>query len=145
MYLFLAALGFRCCTQAFSSCNCCGARTSHCHGFSCCEAWALGTQAQQLQLTGSGVQAQQLCRPGPAAPWHVGSSWTRDQIHVPHIGKWTPNNGTTKEVLGKIFILWLDKFLCPVGHKQGNCSFSCCWKPSSYYEESNWRRFNPFY
>ena len=76
---------------------------------------------------------------------YVGSSWTRDQIHVPHIGKWTPNNGTTKEVLGKIFILWLDKFLCPVGHKQGNCSFSCCWKPSSYYEESNWRRFNPFY
>ena len=52
IYLFLAALGFRCCTRAFSSC-CergatlrCGARTAHCGGFSCCGARALGTRLQ---------------------------------------------------------------------------------------------------
>ena len=42
IYLFLAALGLGCCVQAFSSC---GAQASHCDGFSCCRAWALGVQA----------------------------------------------------------------------------------------------------
>ena len=42
IYLFLAALGLRCCTWAFSSC---GARASHCSGFSCYRARALGTWA----------------------------------------------------------------------------------------------------
>ena len=50
IYLFLAALGLRCCAQAFSSCRgggatlSCGARASHCGGFSCCGARALGAQ-----------------------------------------------------------------------------------------------------
>ena len=41
MYLFLAALGLHCCTQAFSSCGkqgatlCCGKGASLCSGFSC--------------------------------------------------------------------------------------------------------------
>ena len=41
IYLFLAALGLRCCVQAFSSCSkwgllsSCGVWTSHCGGFSC--------------------------------------------------------------------------------------------------------------
>ena len=53
IYLFLAALGLCCCAQAFSSCGkwglllvaVCGlliARASHCDGFSCCGARALG-------------------------------------------------------------------------------------------------------
>ena len=37
--LFLAALGLHCCMQAFSSC---GAQVSHCSGFSCFGAQALG-------------------------------------------------------------------------------------------------------
>ena len=37
---FLAALDLRCCTQAFSSF--CEAGASHCGGFSCCKAQALG-------------------------------------------------------------------------------------------------------
>ena len=50
IYLFLAALGLRCCAWAFFSCGeqgllCCGARASHCGGFSCCGARALGAQA----------------------------------------------------------------------------------------------------
>ena len=38
----MAALGLRCCAWAFSSCS---ERASHCGGFSCCGAWALGTRA----------------------------------------------------------------------------------------------------
>ena len=50
-FLFLAALGLHCCMQAFSSCSeweltlRCGARASHCSGFSCCRAQALGMRA----------------------------------------------------------------------------------------------------
>ena len=42
-----------------------GARASHYRGLSCCRAQAPDVQAQWLWLT------------GPAAPRHVGSSWTR--------------------------------------------------------------------
>ena len=38
----MAALGLRCCARAFSSY---GAWSSHCGGFSCCGAWALGVRA----------------------------------------------------------------------------------------------------
>ena len=43
----------------------CGAWASHCGGFSCCRARALGAWAQQLWLAGSRAQARQL--------WHAGS------------------------------------------------------------------------
>ena len=51
------------------------------------EAWALGcegfcsfsTWAQSLRLPSSRAQAQWLWRVSLAAPWHVGSSQTRDQ------------------------------------------------------------------
>ena len=48
---FLAALGLCCCMWAFSSCGerrltlRCGARASHCGGFFCCGARALGMRA----------------------------------------------------------------------------------------------------
>ena len=54
IYLLLAALGLRCCTQAFSSYGewellpSCGARTSPQSGFSCCRARALDSQASVL-------------------------------------------------------------------------------------------------
>ena len=54
----MAALGLCCCVWAFSSCGeggatlGCGARASHCGGFSCCEAWALGTQASVVAAHG---------------------------------------------------------------------------------------------
>ena len=50
-FFFLAALGLCCCMRAFSSCRewgvtlRCGARASHCGGFSCFGAQALGTRA----------------------------------------------------------------------------------------------------
>ena len=96
----------------------CGAWTSHCGGFSCCGAWALGAQAQQLWhvgpracrlqqlvwqaqqlwLAGSRAQAQQLWCMGLDAPWHVGSSRTRDQTRVPCVGRRILNHCTTREV-----------------------------------------------
>ena len=73
----------------------CSMQASHCGGFSCCDAQvqrhmgfsSCGTQARQSQLEGSRVQAQQLWRMGLVAPPHVESSRTRDQIHVPCIGR----------------------------------------------------------
>ena len=48
IYLFLAALGLRCCARAFYSYG-----ESRCAGFSSCGTWA-----QQLWLVGSRAQAQ---------------------------------------------------------------------------------------
>ena len=36
---------------------------------------------------GSGAEAQQLWQTGFVAPWHVGSSWTRDRTHVTRTGR----------------------------------------------------------
>ena len=51
---------------------CCGARASHCSGFSCCGVWALGMLASVVVargLSSCGTQAQLLCGmwdlPGP--------------------------------------------------------------------------------
>ena len=46
---FLAALHLCCCSRAFSSC---GARASHCGGFSCCRARALGTRTSVVVVRG---------------------------------------------------------------------------------------------
>ena len=49
--LFLSVVDLCCCTWAFSSCgkqvllSSCSIRISHCVGFFCCRAWALGTWA----------------------------------------------------------------------------------------------------
>ena len=61
--IFLAVFGLRCCVWAFSSCSewgttlCCGAQASHCSGFSCCGAralgvWALGARASVVATHG---------------------------------------------------------------------------------------------
>ena len=102
---FLAFLGLRCRTQAFSSCS---------------EPWLLLLQSttsralrlQQLQHVGSVVaelglqntQASVVVAPGLAAPWQVGSSQTRDPIHVLRIGMRTPNLWTPGEVLKMNFL-----------------------------------------
>ena len=51
IYLFLTELGLHCCTWAFSSC---GERASHCGGFSCCGARALGMRASVVVARGLG-------------------------------------------------------------------------------------------
>ena len=100
----------RCCTRAFSSCGERGLLFvavrrlliavaslvaepgSRRAGPRRCSAWA-----QQLQLTGSRAQAQQLWCTGPVAPRHAGSSRTRARTRVPCIGRRTPNHCATGE------------------------------------------------
>ena len=86
----------------------CGARASHCGGFSCCSRRKgfsnCGTRAQQLWLLGSRVQAQQLWRMGLVASRHVGSSRTRARTRVPCIGRRIPNHCATREVLKLAFL-----------------------------------------
>ena len=77
----------------------CGAWASHCSGFSCCRACALGARAQKLWLVGSSPQVQQLWRMDLVAQRHVGSSWTRAQTHVPCIGRQILNHCATREAL----------------------------------------------
>ena len=57
-YYFLAALDLHCCGQALSSCSKqkllfrCSAQASHCSGFSCCGARALGKRASVVVACG---------------------------------------------------------------------------------------------
>ena len=87
IYIHMAALGLRCCAQAFSSCGkwgllCCGALASYCSGFSRCGARALGTLASALWSMGL------------VALRHGGSSWTRDGTCIAFITRWIPNHWT---------------------------------------------------
>ena len=77
IYLFLAALGLRCCTRAFSSCKRagatlhCSARASHCGGLSCCRArapgaWASVAVAPRLSCSSAcGILPDQGSNPRP--------------------------------------------------------------------------------
>ena len=82
----LTAVDVYCCVQAFSShhelrlLSGYGLHPSHRGGFSC---W----RAQALEHTGSAVVAR-----GLSCPMHVGSSWTRDQNHVPWTGRQNSNH-----------------------------------------------------
>ena len=83
IYLLLAMLGLRCCTRRFFSCSEQGLlfsfspRASHCGGFSCCEAQG------ERRLQSFSTRPQQSWCPGLAAPQHVGSCQTGDQIPCP--------------------------------------------------------------
>ena len=87
VYLFLAALGLRCCAWALLGCSkrvlqsSCAAQASRWGDFSCCRAWALGLP--QLSLV---------------APQQEESSWSRDQTCVPCTGRLILNGWTTTKV-----------------------------------------------
>ena len=51
-------------------------QASHCGGFSCCEAWTLDAQAQQLWPMNL------------VAPWHVESCLTKDRTSIPCMARW---------------------------------------------------------
>ena len=104
-WVFVAAQGLSLVASSrdYSSLQCAGfllwlllllwSMSSRCAGFSIC-----GTRAQQLWLADSRAQAQQLWHTGLVAPWHVGSSWTRDRNHVRCIGRQILNHCDTREV-----------------------------------------------
>ena len=89
----LLHMGFLQLWRAWATTLHCGARASHCGGFSCCGAQALGMWASVVVVHG----LQQLRHTGLVAPWHVGSSWTRSQTCVPCIGRWILNHCATRE------------------------------------------------
>lgn len=81
LYVFLAALCLYCRFQAFSTAE---------GGFSCRSP------------------SFRSCAQGSVAPWHVGSSWTRDGTGVPCIAGQTLSPGTPQGslALSFIFLMW---------------------------------------
>ena len=93
----------------------CGAWASHCGGFSCRELWVLSSCCSRGESSGDapGARAQEPRGTGLIAPWLVGSSWSRDQTHVPFIGRQILNYWTIRKAW--CFIFWCnckwDRFL----------------------------------
>ena len=97
-YLLVAALAVHCSMgflwQGWASCGegglllsqSEGAQASHCGGFSCCRAQALG------------LMGFSSCGVGLVSLQHVESSWARIQTHVPSIGRRVLNHWTTRRV-----------------------------------------------
>ena len=105
--------------QLFSSCSnqgllsSCNVQTFYCGGFSCCGAQALRThRLQYLWLVGFRVRVQYLWHMHLTAPWHLGSSWTRDGAHVPCIGRWILYHRTIRAVLATVYRLTSSFILC---------------------------------
>ena len=82
--VFVAVLRFSPVVMSAGLLSSCGARPSHCSGFSCCWAHALGQ--------------------GSVTPWQVWSSQTREPTHVPWIGRQTLNHWTPGAVLHSILL-----------------------------------------
>ena len=90
IYLFGAVLGLCCCVRFPSSGE---------HLLSSWRTWLLIAVGSRCR-----APAQWLWHMGLAAPWHVGSSRTRDQAHVSCLGKrnlnhWATSKAPTREVL----------------------------------------------
>ena len=100
IYLFLAALGLRCCMWTFSSCGqqglrySCGTGASHCSGFSCCRTQSLGARLSNYSWS----SLEYRCT-GLVALRRVWSSQTRNRTGVPCIGRWILNHWATWDVL----------------------------------------------
>ena len=73
-------------------CSSCGVQASHCGGFSCCRAQALGAWLSSCGLGASVTQGMWNLQ-------HVEFPWTRDGTHVPCIGSQSPSHWTTRDVL----------------------------------------------
>ena len=99
IYLFLAAMGLRCCVWAFSGCGERGLLFVAVNGLLIAVTSLVAEhRLQQLWLMGSRAQAQQLWLTGLVAPRHVGSSRTRARTCVPCTGRQILNHCTTREV-----------------------------------------------
>ena len=111
LLLFLALLSLLCSlgfslVVASGGCSSCSTLASHRGGFSCVARplghggfSSCGTWVQSLWFPSSRAQAQELWCTGLVAPWHVGSSWIRDQTLVSCIGRWILYHWATREAL----------------------------------------------
>ena len=104
IYLFFIAKDLCCYTWAFSSYSWWGL-LSIC-GVGCSLRWL-----PLLWSMGFRAQAQRLRHTGFVIPWHVGSSQTRDQTHVPCVDRWIPMHCATRKVLCLFIIYFIFPFL----------------------------------
>ena len=110
IYLFLAALGLRCCAWAFlylpraGATLHCGAWASHCCGFSCCRARALGTRASVVVPHGLYSAGSVVVAHGLSCSAARGIFPTRARTRVPCIGRWILNHCSTREALSELFL-----------------------------------------
>ena len=135
--LFLAVLGLRCCTRAFSSCGegatlCRGAWASHCGGFSCCRARALGTRASVVVTHGlscpvaCGIFPNQGTNPALAGgflttaplgkPLPLCVYWVSSRFY------WLPNSNNYFPMLFEIVVCALRR-----QQKRNNLQSNFCW------------------
>ena len=103
-----SSVGLGCAGWAFFSYDEWTALQLWCLGFSL--LWLLLLQSsgsrhslQYLRHTDSRAPSQKLWCMGFVAPRHVGSSWTRNQTHVPCIGRQILNHQTTRAVQACLF------------------------------------------
>ena len=92
IYIFFAALGLHCRMQTFSSrgepglLSSCGVLASHCGGFCCCKAQALGVWASvvvahRLSPMACGISLDQGLNLCPL-PWQALNPWTTRKIPI---------------------------------------------------------------
>ena len=117
--IYLTVRGLCCCRWAFSSVVSGGFstlwRTGFSSGsFSCWGAQALGHMAWELWHAGLMVVPHWL-----SYPWHVGSSWARDRIHVPCIGPTGPPGKSTFSPWAKGVTSFPSKL--PKWEEKGDC------------------------
>ena len=82
--------------------GCAGSLPPQCPGFS---VWWL----LWMLSVGSRVLASVAAAHGLVAPWHAGSSLTRNGTPAPFIGRWTPKHWTTREVPKFTIIIFSSK------------------------------------
>ena len=92
--VFLVALGLCCYARVFSGCVIRGYSSLRCMGFPL--RCLLLLQSAGSRCVGSVVVAHELS----CSPWHTGSSRTRDQTHVPYIGRRILIHCSTREAHG---------------------------------------------
>ena len=100
-----AVLGLCGCKQTFFTCN-------KWRLFSSCSEWAshvVASLAVDYRLWSA--RAQYLWCMGFDAPWHVGSSQTRDRTCVPCIGKQILNYWTIREALFFFFFYYIKSLI----------------------------------
>ena len=107
----------------------CGVQTSHCGGFSCWVARALGCMG--FSNCGPGLQGagSTLWCTGLIVPWYVGSSRTRDGTHVSCIGRRILYHRAIREAqvyfhMFKDHLQFFCAQLCPTPHNPMDCSMS---------------------
>ena len=93
----------------------------------CCSDFSLwwllllqSTGSRHLGFSSCSTWAQYLWWKGLVAPWHVGSSQTRNSTHVPSIGGWFLTTGPPRSLCLTIFGVQFFTSSCTLFHISGD-------------------------